>query len=331
MSDNSVFTIRDRRNGFFWVNNEIVDDYAPRLGGTALLVYMVLCRYADNSTAECHPSQSRLAKVCEVEERTIRRAIVKLVEVGLVSKEKERSGGGEFSKTVYTLLNVQRSLMSSGPPDIPPPDITTGHQAPTNKTHLEQDLKEEQDSALNQVGNIVKLTSEPTTTPTSNSDRNDALEQRRERLRMADQRQAEKQAGKGRGLRSPTYDRKQQATPRETFAEIRERKNHDAVSNPQLRECLRDALLEAAAVLGKELDALQVRVWVTDMRLYPDELIAEAFTAYRRKSGKYFPKPAEIIEIIEQLNKPVKETALERQQRENRERQARNAEEAARA
>lgn len=154
------------------------------------------------------------------------------------------------------------------------------------------------------------------------------MAQRTERLRMADQRQAEKQAGKGRGLRSPTYDRKQQAAPRETFAEIRERKNQDAVSNPQLRDCLRDALLEAAAVLGKELDALQVRVWVTDMRSYQDEFIAEAFTAYRRKSGKYFPRPGDIIEIIEQLNKPTKETALEKQQRENRERRARNAEEA---
>lgn len=323
--------VRDLRDGFFWINSELIDDYAPKIGGTALLVYCVLCRFANNKTAECFPSQGRLAKLCGVEERTVRRSLIKLIEAGLIAKDRERGDGGEFSRNVYTLLRVQPTKMSSGPADIQPPDITTGHQAPTNNTYLELDSVKELDSSASRETETLEPTSEPTTKSNPSSDRNEAMDQLRERNRLADERKAQKEAGKGRGLRYKQYNRKSATSfpVKESGAEIRARKNSELLSGLSLTDEVREALGDAGEAFKQDLTPTMVKLWKTDLQPFPDELIVAAFAEFRRREVQWFPKSGEILAILERLSKPVKETALERQQRENRERRARNAEEAA--
>jgi hypothetical protein len=99
--------IRDRRRGFLWINNEIVDDFAPQLGSMSLLVYMYLCRHANNDTAVCWPSQERIAHFCHCTDRTVRSALKELEDIGLISIERRRIG--DITQNIYTLLSCEPS------------------------------------------------------------------------------------------------------------------------------------------------------------------------------------------------------------------------------
>lgn len=131
------------RGGFLWINNEIIDDFAAEIGGTGLLVYVILCRYANNGTAESYPSQEKLAELCQVSVRTIRRAIASLQQHKLILID-QLTEGGKFSRNIYTLLRVRRTNLASeqGAPEDITVGHTVGHHSPTNNTEqdLEQDL-----------------------------------------------------------------------------------------------------------------------------------------------------------------------------------------------
>jgi Helix-turn-helix domain len=139
--------IRDRRGGFLWINNEVIDDYAPKIGGSALLVYIVLCRYANNATGEARPSQETLAKLCELSPRSIRRAISTLEHHKLIETE-QLTVKGQWDRNVYYLLKI------SSPPTakigLPSPADTVGqtvgqtvghHSTMNNTEQEEQELK----------------------------------------------------------------------------------------------------------------------------------------------------------------------------------------------
>jgi hypothetical protein len=126
--------IRDRRGGFLWINNEIIDDYASKLGGSALLVYMVLCRYANNASGEARPSQDTLAGNCELSERSIRRALGVLEKNNLI-ETKRVIVKGRWDQNVYTLLVVPSSRPDKN--DRPTTGQTTGHHSTMNKTEQE--------------------------------------------------------------------------------------------------------------------------------------------------------------------------------------------------
>lgn len=115
--------IRDRRRGFLWVNNEIIDDYAPRLGAVSILVYLYMSRFANNNSGVCWPSQEKMAEFCGCNERTVRRATAELEKLGLIHVERRKNG--TITQNYYTLLD-------------PPPtgqicpigEVPTGHQRP---------------------------------------------------------------------------------------------------------------------------------------------------------------------------------------------------------
>jgi hypothetical protein len=114
--------IRDRRGGFLWLNNEIIDGYAPQMGSSSLLVYMFLCRYANNDTAACWPSQITIADFCHCSERTVRSALKELE--GLCLIEIRRRKVGDITQNTYTLLNVRTNT------DLYPDHESTGKLLP---------------------------------------------------------------------------------------------------------------------------------------------------------------------------------------------------------
>lgn len=67
------------------------------------LVYAVLCMYADNSTMKSYPSVQTLAKKTCCSENTVRLALKRLEEIGLV-KVHRRKRGIENLSNEYTLL-----------------------------------------------------------------------------------------------------------------------------------------------------------------------------------------------------------------------------------
>lgn len=67
------------------------------------LVYAILCMYADNTTMKAHPSIQTLAKKACFSENTIRAALVRLEELGLLEIRRRKDGKKNFSNE-YTLL-----------------------------------------------------------------------------------------------------------------------------------------------------------------------------------------------------------------------------------
>lgn len=101
--------IRDNRKaGWFWISNEILDVYGPKLGIYAFAVYAVLCRHANNSNGKCCPSIRRMAVMTASSIATVKRSISRLQEIGLISVSRE--GAGPYANNIYTLLTVPSGL-----------------------------------------------------------------------------------------------------------------------------------------------------------------------------------------------------------------------------
>lgn len=62
-------------------------------------------------------------------------------------------------------------------------------------------------------------------------------------------------------------------------------------------EQLESSMTEASILFDKKLSAELVGVYYDAMKDFPDEKIKMAFKKYF-KTGKFFPRPADIIEII---------------------------------
>lgn len=99
--------IRDSRDKeWFWLDNEYLNGYAKHLGTTASLVYISLCRHANNTTQTCYPSMELIAEELGMQRSSIGRAIKKLSDWNIISitetydqKTKKRNNN------IYTLLS----------------------------------------------------------------------------------------------------------------------------------------------------------------------------------------------------------------------------------
>jgi DNA-binding MarR family transcriptional regulator len=97
--------IRDRRRrSWFSTDNEIVDDYGPKLGIYGLGVYCVLCRYAYSETEEATVSLRTLARKLRVGQTKLLETLDALEDAGLISIER----GDRAHSNVYTLLEVPK-------------------------------------------------------------------------------------------------------------------------------------------------------------------------------------------------------------------------------
>jgi Fe2+ or Zn2+ uptake regulation protein len=94
-------TIKD--GNFHWVNNAILDEYGQRLGPYGLAVYQALCRHANNKSQECWPSKALLARETGMSFRSVRNALLRLEELGLIVII---PGGGEGNTNTYILTDA---------------------------------------------------------------------------------------------------------------------------------------------------------------------------------------------------------------------------------
>lgn len=98
--------IRDNRaKEWFWLDNEYLNGYAKHLGSTCTVVYISLCRHADNKTQQCFPSMETIAEENGMKRNAVSRAIKTLEEWNIVSVKKEYdSKSKKRMNNVYTLL-----------------------------------------------------------------------------------------------------------------------------------------------------------------------------------------------------------------------------------
>lgn len=192
--------IRDLRGGFAWLNNAVIDEYLPTIGCTALAVYMVLCRYANNDSGKCWPGQETLASTCGLTDRTIRTAIQSLIDNGLVSVEKIKTTPTSYPRNVYSLHRVTEKSSEVTGSQFPVVlgatgsllPIATGSLLPMNNTQVEQDSKDSHSTNHKEI-DIPKLFEY--FCQQAGKSKNYTLTQKRESLALRRWREAKKIAG----------------------------------------------------------------------------------------------------------------------------------------
>lgn len=107
--------------GWFWIDNQLLDRFGPRLGVYGLAVYTALARCA-NRERECHPSYQRIADAIGCSRRQVIREMARLESLGLVTKIERTTARGDAGANGYRLLCL-------APPQ-PQPDQTSDSQSP---------------------------------------------------------------------------------------------------------------------------------------------------------------------------------------------------------
>jgi hypothetical protein len=77
-------TVKDKRGAqFFWVENALIDEWSPKLGATAIAVYIVLARHAGTGP-QYWMNHKSLARALGIYEFSVERAIETLEGAGLI-------------------------------------------------------------------------------------------------------------------------------------------------------------------------------------------------------------------------------------------------------
>lgn len=100
MTDKKPLDFEDFR--FVRVTRQVLDDETYLTKPVEKLVYAVLCMYASNRTMKSHPSVATLARKSCCSENTVRSALKRLEELGLVDVKQRKNGFKNYSNE-YTL------------------------------------------------------------------------------------------------------------------------------------------------------------------------------------------------------------------------------------
>ena len=97
--------VRDRRRAsWFSVDNEVLDDFGPRIGLHGFAVYCALARHAHAGDEEANVSLSQLCKHLKMGRAKLLQTLDELREVGLIAIER----GDRKTTNTYTLLEVPK-------------------------------------------------------------------------------------------------------------------------------------------------------------------------------------------------------------------------------
>ena len=102
-----------RRQGWFWMEDAVIDTYGRALGAIGLAVYAYLARRSDPRGVS-FPSYGTIARDLNLGRRTVIKYIHKLEELGLIVVHR-RNGQGRASN-VYQLVNVRGREPDPEPP-----------------------------------------------------------------------------------------------------------------------------------------------------------------------------------------------------------------------
>lgn len=128
--EESELKIRDEREpGYFWADNEIVDQFLPKIGMSAFAVYMLLVRMSNHG--KCTPSINTLATRLGISKPTVRKSLDALQEhrlIGIQERTRSKPDGKVMNYTnSYTINRVAKqsdlSLVESeggGKNNLPP-------------------------------------------------------------------------------------------------------------------------------------------------------------------------------------------------------------------
>lgn len=105
----------ERRRGFYMIDNDIIDKYGAEIGVYGIAVYSFIARYASGKNDSAFPSYQTIADKLGISRPKAVTTINKLVDLGLIKKEKRTDDAGDSTSNLYTLVD-----MGGGKPHLPP-------------------------------------------------------------------------------------------------------------------------------------------------------------------------------------------------------------------
>lgn len=127
--ENTTLTTK-RKINFFQLENELVDDgHLVQLKGSPFAVYVMLCRYTNNSTSIVFPSYTTIQRLTGLDRKTAMKAISTLEDLGYIIKVKK--GGKDAGSNHYEIQEL-KSVNVSGKKkrNIKPPVATAPKKSP---------------------------------------------------------------------------------------------------------------------------------------------------------------------------------------------------------
>jgi hypothetical protein len=111
------FSVRDQRQpGWFFVDNELIDNYAHSLGAYGVAVYSVLCRRCKPTTQQVtNLSQRDIGAILGISQDRVRKSLIDLVQLNLIHIDiPEHPSPGVISTiTLLTVKTAERHTLSS--------------------------------------------------------------------------------------------------------------------------------------------------------------------------------------------------------------------------
>ncbi len=102
-----------RRQGWFWLEDDVIDTYGRALGAIGVAIYAYLARRSDPRGVS-FPSYGTIAHDLNLGRRTVINHIRKLEELGLIIVH--RRNGQRRTSNIYQLVNVRGREPNPVPP-----------------------------------------------------------------------------------------------------------------------------------------------------------------------------------------------------------------------
>lgn len=135
------FKVRDERKaGHHWADNEVLDDFGPKIGPVGYAIYMFLARHAGNRSGKCTRSQQEIASAFGISRDTVNRHIPILVDTGLVVVIESAGQPSE-----YILAEIEKYTPAAKSDRVAAKSDT---YLPQNLTHLPQNLTHNKEAKL---------------------------------------------------------------------------------------------------------------------------------------------------------------------------------------
>jgi DNA-binding MarR family transcriptional regulator len=105
--DANPWTVTSFWGRFTMIPNEIIQNYMADMGPSVMVTLLAIASFANNDTHQCYPAHDTLAELTGLSVSTVRRAIARLVEMGLLCVSKRTTAHGQTSN-LYELTDPRR-------------------------------------------------------------------------------------------------------------------------------------------------------------------------------------------------------------------------------
>jgi hypothetical protein len=106
------------------IDNEIIDDYLPRIGTYGYTIYSVIKRHLNQKSGQCNPSYATIARKIGIDRGTVIRYVKKLKALGLIEPDlRFKEDGSQSSHQYHFSPAAARDDSKQGSGTEPPPVV----------------------------------------------------------------------------------------------------------------------------------------------------------------------------------------------------------------